>query len=525
MVGASAFVATVSGADDGARHEAAGTKNVARGGLANLVGAGYSGVASFVTTVIVARIATPQDAGFYFSAVALVLIAAALVELGVPVGYVYFLARYRGLERTDGLRGILTAGAAPMLSLGVIVAAVGVVFREPLGTLLLGDEADSRAMIMTIVAGSVLLAIVADSALSATRGFGVMRPTVVADKFVNPTIQLAALLLLSVVGWTGGEELVWTRALGFAAVAVIGTVWLTRLLRRYPRPLGESLRDAWTPEGATTRAFWKYAGPRAVGQIAQVGVQRVDIVLVALWLSPSEAAVYAAATRFLIFGQLAANAIGTAVQPRFSNLTARGEMSALQDLYRTSTAWVMFATWPFYLTFIVHADLLMDVFGEVYASGASVLRILSAAMLVATACGAVDAVLLMAGRSTWTMINAWVALVVNLGLNIWLIPRLGILGATIAWVAAILVNNVVPLIQVLRGLHVHPFDRITMLAALAPVLLFGVGPCIVAQLGGGLVGGIASLTVAAAIYCPLLWRWRRPLGLVGLFRRNGRGKS
>lgn len=511
-------MATVDEPDDAARHESAGTRNVARGGLANLVGAGYAGIASFVTTLLVARIATTDDAGIYFTAVSILVMAAALAELGVPVGYVYFLARYRGLGEHGRLRKVLTAGAIPVLAVGAIIVAIGLVFQNQLGSLLFGEDVDSSTTLVVILASGLLVAIVADCTLGATRGLGVMRPTVVTDKFVNPSIQLLALVLLAVLGWTGGEELIWTRVLGFLAVAIIAIPWLLRLLRKFPRAEGQSFRSAWIPDRRTFGDFWRFTVPRAFGQIAQVGIQRIDIVLVALWLGPSEAAVYAAASRFLVFGQLAANAIGTAVQPRISTLSARGEMRPLQDLYRTSTAWVLFATWPLYFTFLVHAELLMTLFGPEYVSGAVVLQILSAAMLVATACGAVDAVLLMAGRSALTMINAWVALVVNVGLNILLIPQLGIVGAALAWAAAILANNVVPLVQVRVALKVHPFGRITLLAAVVPALLFGLVPWIADLLNGGLIVAIAVFVVAGLVYAAVLWRWKKALGLTGLLR-------
>src|SRR5699024_417969 len=157
---------------------------------------------------------------------------------------------------------------------------------------------------------------------------------------------------------------------------------------------------------------------------------------------------YAAATRFLVFGQLAARSISLAIQPQISSLSARGESSPLQGLYRISTAWIMFATWPFYLTFFVHANWLMQIFRPPEAAGARLLQIPSVAMLSATAGGAVDAVLGMARRSDLTMIKAWAGVMANLGLNIWLIPRLGIVGAALAWIASILIINVVPLIQV-----------------------------------------------------------------------------
>ncbi|WP_434811381.1 lipopolysaccharide biosynthesis protein [Microbacterium sp. bgisy189] len=518
-------MARVTASRHSAAHDEAGTRSVARGGIANLAGAAYSGLATFAITAIVTRIAQPADAGVYFSAISILLIAVALVEVGVPVGYVYLLARYRSTGRTALLRSVLTTGAVPVLGLGVLVVSLALIFREPLGAALIGADVEAHATIVAVLCCGLLAAIVADSLLGATRGFGVMRPTVVADKFVNPTVQLTALLLLALAGWTGGADLVWTRVVGFAAVVIVAAPWLSRLLRRHPSPEGAPARDRWMPRRETVGEFWRFSGPRAIGQFAQVGIQRVDIILIALWVGPVEAAVYAAASRFLIFGQLAANAIGTAVQPRFSALAARNEMGPLQHLYRTSTAWVMFATWPLYLTFIVQAEWLMMVFGADYARGAPVLQLLAAAMLVATACGAVDAVLLMAGRSTWTMINAWVALIVNVGLNVWLIPELGILGATIAWIAAILVNNLVPLVQVRAGLGVHPLGRLTVLAAAIPLLLFGLAPWVVGLLGGGVIGATISFASGVALYLPVLWRLRRELGIAGMLRSRGGARS
>lgn len=502
----------------GHAHDVAGTRQVARGGLANLVGAAYSGGASFAITAVVTRIASAEQAGIYFSAISVLLIAVGLAEVGVPTGFVYFLARYRGLDQPRRFRALLLAGGLPMVSLGGLLVLGGILFREPLGQLLFGDDVVDSSRIVVLVSGALFVAICADSALGATRGLGTMRTTVFAEMFANPTVQLLALVLLAALGHTDNSDLLWTRVLGFAVIAVIAVPWLLHLLRKRGG-IGTFDKVGWDP---VTRAglaeFWRFTAPRSLMQLAQVGIQRVDIILVALWRGPAEAAVYAAATRFLIFGQLAGKAIASSVQPQISMLVARGGTRPLQDLYRTSTAWVMFATWPFYLTFIIQAEWLMRIFGVEYSGGAQVLQLLSAAMLVATACGSVDAVLLMAGRSTWSMTNAWISFVVNISLNVWLIPKMGITGAAVAWTASILVSNLLPLFQVKIGLGIHPFGRITLYAVIVPVILFALIPGIVDYAGGELLGALVTLSLSGGVYATLLWRWRNVLGLTGLLK-------
>ena len=44
----------------------------------------------------------------------------------------------------------------------------------------------------------------------------------------------------------------------------------------------------------------------------------------------------------------------------------------------------------------------------------------------------------MGGKSSWGAINTGAALTVHIGLNLLLIPHLGILGAAIAWGAGIM---------------------------------------------------------------------------------------
>jgi len=56
----------------------------------------------------------------------------------------------------------------------------------------------------------------------------------------------------------------------------------------------------------------------------------------------------------------------------------------------------------------------------------------------------------MAGGSGRSLLNNALALAVDLVLDILLIPSMGMLGAAIGWAAAIVVRNVLPLLQV-RG--------------------------------------------------------------------------
>jgi O-antigen/teichoic acid export membrane protein len=194
--------------------------------------------------------------------------------------------------------------------------------------------------------------------------------------------------------------------------------------------------------------FWSFTRPRAVATLAQAALKRLDIVLVAALRSPEEAAIYTAATRFLIVGQLGVQAVQQAMSPQLGGLFASGKHAAAQELYRTATAWTMSFAWPVYLVSAFLAGLVLSLFDEGYGAGRSVIVILALAMLVATACGAVDALLLMSGRSWLSLANILIALGVNVVANVLLLPDYGIRGAAIAWALAIITRNMLGLLQV-----------------------------------------------------------------------------
>ena len=186
---------------------------------------------------------------------------------------------------------------------------------------------------------------------------------------------------------------------------------------------------------ATSGGFWRFTGPRAVANLAQITIQRIDIVLVAIMRGPAEAAIYTAATRFLSRASSPTPRSAMSAQPRFAELFAVDDRRGANVIYRATTAWLILLTWPLYLLAVIYGPEVLSIFGHSYRAGHLVMIILGLTMLVATACGQVDMVLITTGRSSWSLANGLMAVVVNVGLDLLLIPRYGITGAAIGWAA------------------------------------------------------------------------------------------
>ncbi len=492
--------------------------SAARGGLANLVGSALAGGTGVAVTWIVARTLGPELAGAFFAATAAFVLVGGVAKLGTQTGLVYWSARLRATGQARLLGACLRTALTPVAVLSVSLG-IAMWWSAPAIARLTAHHA--TAVISTNTAGLRVLAVfvplqaMTDALLTATRGYRAMRPTVLLDRVLRSALQL---LLVGAVGFATQFSIVTLPilALAWALPYLPVSVLAGRALRqiyRAARPAGVSIRRAERRE--LRRAFWRFTAPRALASVAQLAVQRVDVLLVATMGGLVPAAVYAVAGRFVVLIQFVNQGISQSVQPRLAEALAVGDTDSANQLYQTATGWLVLLTWPINLLVMLFAPTYLRVFGPHYATqGAPVVAVLAGAMLVATGCGMVDMVLSMAGRTSWNLINVLVAFGVTVGLDVLLIPRLGAVGAALGLAGALIANNLLPLMQVGRAFRLHPFGRGTRAAAALSIGCFGLLPlAVISLVGRDLAGMCVALAVAVPAYAGGAWLLREHLAL------------
>lgn len=482
-------------------------KRLARGGTATLIGAASSAVCGIVLVVVITRGFDKETAGTFFAASALFVIALAVVELGTDAGLTRLIPQKLVHGQHQLVPAVLFAAVLPVLLLSTAAAVLLWVFAGTLGQLIADSSSADFTALVRILVWFLPVAAVFDTLLATTRGLGTMRTTVLLENVTRLLTQVTAVLIATVAGaGIATVAVVW--ALPYLLGVVAAAAWLRRLAGRQSIRFTLSARDR-----ETSREFWRFTRPRSFARISQIALKRADIVLVAALASPAEAAIYTAATRFMVVGQLGVKAIQQVLAPQLSRLFAEGATDQAREVAHTSTTWSVMLAWPLYLGCAVLAPLVLSIFGSGYSSGNEVVVILALTMLVGVGTGPVDVILLMAGRSWLSFGNNLLAVVLDLGLDVVLIPRYGILGAAIAWSVAIVVSNLAAVAQVWRHLHMTPADASTLRVGAAALACFGLAPGVLALLGAAQVSVVLALLVGMVAYVGALLHWRQRLAL------------
>lgn len=411
-------------------------RGLLRHGVAGLATAGAAAGGQFALVLVVTRSLSPQAAGAFFTATSVCLMLAGVVRLDTGNGLVHALARNRSVRSTNGERRLVWGVLAPVAALAAVTGAGVAVAAEPLAGL-----TGVPGGVWVVLAAALPFVTLSDVLICATRGLGTMRPTLLLAGAVQPLGQLA-LVTAAVLAAAPPPVLAAAWALPSVAAALLAAY---RLRGLGPYDVGD------------VSDFWRHTAPRSAAAALQSVFQRLDVVIVALLAGPAAAAVYTAATRFKVLGQLANQGLAQATQARLVRALAEGDLDAARAVYHTTTRWLIVLTWPLWLGYAAFAPWLLPLFGPAYADGGAIALVLSATMMVATACGMVDVVLVAGGRTAASLANVTTAVAVTIALDVLLVPAYGALGAALGWSGGVIVKNVLPLVQVSRHYGLRPF--------------------------------------------------------------------
>ncbi len=421
------------------------------------------------------------------------------------------------LHHRHDLRRYLVLAIVPAVAFSLLLTGMLILAAGPMSQLLTDDaaSADSFREALVVLAVWIPVAVTYVITMSSTRGLDSVRPLVFVEKIGRNALETGAAGLAATLS-TSLALIVTAWVAPYLAMLLVVAAWVLRRLRRV-RAKDPDLQAPPRPWRELGSEFWRFSAPRAASRVCVVALQRFDILVVGALRGPADAAVYAAATRFLILGLMFVRAIQQVMTPKISECLALDDERRAEMIYRTTTVWLTLVSWPIYLMAMLYAPLLLGIFGPGYERGATAVVILCAAMLVATACGPVDSVLLMGGRSMLSLFNTALALATNVGLDLLLVPEYGVTGAALGWAGGILVNNLLPLWQVNRVMSMHPLGTGTLTAMAICLISFGVVPggCRL-LLGDGLASLLVAGLLATGVFVGLVSRRAAVLDMAAL---------
>lgn len=233
-------------------------------------------------------------------------------------------------------------------------------------------------------------------------------------------------------------------------VAVLAAFALGRLLQQ--RAMPPAARQSAPEE---RRAEWIRIGvPLFLITGIQLLIVRLDIILLGAMAGHEAAGYYAPASRvadLLVFALASANVI---VGPLIAGLHARNDVAGLQKILATLAKGVLLFTIPLVLFITFFGSEILGFFGDEYRAAYVPLLILTCGQVVNAVSGPVDFVMAMTGPQVRMLQILVFSAVLNVALNLILIPPFGLAGAASATASTTVFWNLAMRRAVMRRLGV-----------------------------------------------------------------------
>ena len=384
--------------------------------------------------------------GTYALAISLMKILQAVGGLGLQGGVVRFSAEAQGQGEVGRVRGTLLATLAIGTATSIVIGVGLFLTSEWWAQVVFQDE----LLIPILRAFAVALPFYVLTFLTAqaARGLQSMLADVSIGIVAQPFVNLVAVSIAFLLGYTLDGAIA-AFVLSSVASGSLG-VWV---LSRIFRPL-------WS--GVSARfdvpRLLRYSLPVMGVGLTALFVDQADRVMIGILASTSDVGVYTIAALLATQVRFVLSAVSATFTPIISDLYHGDRRDELHRLFKITTRWIVMLSLPLAIVLAMFPTPFLRVFGPEFMEGAPVVLVLSIGSFLNGATGTIGLMLQMSDYERVVLLDNVAVAILNVGLNLWLIPIYGPLGAAIATAVSVTLINAAQVVQVWSRLGMTPFD-------------------------------------------------------------------
>lgn len=194
----------------------------------------------------------------------------------------------------------------------------------------------------------------------------------------------------------------------------------------------------------------KVSFPMSFSLISLLIMQSFDIYILEAYYSLSVIAYYGVAIKISAVVGIILTSINATIAPKISKLFFGNEMSELKSIIKKATMLNISLSIPLIVLIILTSNYILSFFGDNYILAKEALYIILGGQIINALCGPVGLYLNMTGRQVFFQKLLLLTLVINVVMNLMLIPKFEMVGAAISTAFSFALWNIVGLLYVLK---------------------------------------------------------------------------
>lgn len=386
---------------------------------------------TFIRSLMFARLLGTDGLGIYAYAITWVGLLTIPAKLGLSQLIVREIAIYQTQSAWGLMGGLLrwSNQAVLIASIALALIAGGIAWNLQV------DTNFQMILALCVALISLPIASLTNLRVSAMRGLH----QVVLGQL--PEVLIAPLLLIT---FTGSGYLIlkedlstsWVVAMHVLAMGITFLIGVRLLNRALPKVVKDAVPKYQARKWLSSGLPLMFLGAMHIIN------SQTDVLMLGALKGAEAVGIYVVVNRLsslIVFMLISVNSV---LAPNIASLYAEGKIEQLQRVITKSSRVVFFASFCVTGSLIGFSYWFLLLFGKDFIQGQNTLIILCIGQLVSAAAGPVDLILNMSGYENYTAMSMGASAVLNVILNVLLIPQWGIEGAAIATASSMIIWNI-----------------------------------------------------------------------------------
>jgi O-antigen/teichoic acid export membrane protein len=430
------------------------------GGILATAGKFFALILGFLTQIAMARLLTEAAYGDVVLTLAVISIVGLIAKLGLDDG----VSREYPQHEDDPKKayGIIKASFIIATVSGFIAGGI-LFFGAPI---LAVDILGNKSLIPLFRIGGLVIPSItlSEVAVFLPRGARDANVFVIVRQLFQPLIRFLSISVLLILG-LGPLGAVLGQAVTMGLATILGIFLAYRSLPSFevsPSPMYKSVLSFSIPLLAV----------QGMGFLNS----NIDIYMVGYYLNSSMLGIYNIALQLGNLVSAVLTTTGFLLPPILTKLYKNNETETMRRMYQALIKWVLIGILPAVIVLFFAPELIIGLlFGTNYTPGITALRVLLVGKVTGIILGLNTGALIALGRNRTVSYIVAFQVIVNVILNITLIPLIGIEGAAISLTVSSIVGDILGTTLLYRGFRIHPFTKANLgfLSIVCIVVSFG----------------------------------------------------
>jgi len=399
-------------------------KTAAKGSVIVFFGMLFDRGFGYLTRLVLARGLTLPEYGLFFLATSILTIGITLAVNGFHGAVIRYVAYYLGKNDKKRLLGTIRSAFELGICLSIIVFLVMFFFAEAIASFFSGPELVPLIRMFSFVILSIAFLRIP---IAVTMGLKTMKYDVFIKRVFKAVSTLIILLVLFFTGF-GLMGAVYAYIIGYFSTAVLAYYFMRKKLK--------SVIGDYSAREPMARKLLTFSLPLVFSGIIWSILGHLDIIMLGMFKTLSDVGLYNIALPHAQLLLVIPPVLFALNFPIASYLYSKNKMNEMAGIYRTMTRWNLYLNFPVFLViFSFPNEMIGFFFGQEFTINgiaAGVQMILAIGYFVYSFVALPRYIIIVLERTQLVFVNSIAVLVMNILLNLLLIPPYGLNGAAAA---------------------------------------------------------------------------------------------